>query len=324
MWTWLRQRRDHINVKTMQRHVILLPCLALLYASVFGVIVSAEDIKVKLGVLAKRGPQLCVEMWEPTAQYLTSKVPGYSFEAVPLAFEEVFPAVENQDVDFILVNSALYVDLEVNYGASRIATLENRGSIETYTVFGGVIFCQSDRSDIENLDDLKEKSFMAVNETSFGGWHMAWRELKASGIYPYNDFSSLQFGGTHDAVVYAVRDGIVDAGTVRTDTLERMVAEGKIDLCEFYIINQQETADFTFVHSTRLYPEWPLAKLEHTPDDLAKKVAIALLSMSPDDPATTAGKCGGWTIPLNYEPVHECLKELSAGPYKGLGENSPH
>jgi len=74
------------------------------------------------------------------------------------------------------------------------------------------------------------------------------------------------------------------------------------------------------VHSTRLYPEWPFAKAEHTPDNLAEKVAIALLSMSPDSPAATAGKCAGWTISLNYEPVHECLKELSIGPYKGFGE----
>ena len=323
MQTWFRHRRNHITVKTMQRHVILLLGLALLCASVFGVIVSAEDIQVKLGVLAKRGPQLCAEMWEPTAQYLTSEVAGYSFEVVPLAFEEVFPAMENQDVDFILVNSALYVNLEINHGVSRIATLENRGPIEAYTVFGGVIFCESHRSDIEKLDDLRGKSFMAVDETSFGGWYMAWRELKAGGINPHNDFSSLQFGGTHDAVVYAVRDGIVDAGTVRTDILERMVLEGKIDLSEFYIVNQRTMGNFDFVHSTRLYPEWPFAKAEHTSDDLAKKVAIALLSMSPDDPAAIAGKCDGWTIPLNYEPVHECLKELSAGPYEDLVENSP-
>jgi len=112
----------------------------------------------------------------------------------------------------------------------------------------------------------------------------------------------------------------VDAGTVRTDTLERMAAEGKIDLSEFYIINQQKTGDFFFVHSTRLYPEWPFAKAEHTPDSLAEKVAIALLSMSPNSPAATAGKCAGWTIPLNYEPVHECLKELSIDPYKGFGD----
>lgn len=304
----------------MKRYFILLPCLALLYASVFGMAVSAEDNQVKIGVLAKRGPELCMEMWGPTAQYLTSEISGYSFEIVPLAFEEVFPAVENQDVDFILVNSAIYVELEVNYGVSRITTLKNRGRIRTYTVFGGVIFCRADHTDIQNLDDLNGKSFMAVDETSFGGWQMAWRELRASGINPYNDFTSLQFGGTHDAVVYAVRDGEVDAGTVRTDTLERMAEEGKIELSEFYIINQQKTGDFLFVHSTRLYPEWPFAKAEHTPDNLAEKVAIALLSMSPDSPAATAGKCDGWTIPLNYEPVHECLKELSTGPYMGFGE----
>ncbi len=30
--------------------------------------------------------------------------------------------------------------------------------------------------------------------------------------------------------------------------------------------------------------------------------------------------CAGWTIPLNYQSVHDCLKELKVGPYKDLGK----
>jgi ABC-type phosphate/phosphonate transport system substrate-binding protein len=92
--------------------------------------------------------------------------------------------------------------------------------------------------DIQHLRDLKGKSFMAVEETSFGGWLMAWREMKEAGLDPYSDFSSLQFGGTHDAVVYAGRDAKVDAGTVRTDTLERMQLEGKINPDDFHVIHE--------------------------------------------------------------------------------------
>jgi len=163
---------------------------------------------------------------------------------------------------------------------------------------------------------------MAVKETSFGGWRMAWREFKEKDIDPYRDFKELRFGGTHDAVVYAVRDGKADAGTVRTDTLETMEMEGKINLAEFRVIHEHEggIVHLPFLHSTRSYPEWPFAKVKHTPDELAEKVATALLEMPRDCAAAKAARCAGWTIPDNYQSVHECLKELKVGPYKNLGK----
>jgi len=163
---------------------------------------------------------------------------------------------------------------------------------------------------------------MAVKETSFGGWRAAWRELKEAGINPVKDFASLSFGGTHDAVVYAVRDGKVDAGTVRTDTLERMNEEGKIRMDDFYVIHEHGGGNvhLPFLHSTREYPEWPIAKLKHTANELAEKVSTELINMPENAVAAQAARCGGWTIPLNYQSVHDCLKKLKVGPYKDLGK----
>ncbi|MCD6325997.1 PAS domain S-box protein, partial [bacterium] len=184
------------------------------------------------------------------------------------------------------------------------------------------IFYRAARTDIERLKDLKGKTFMAVKETALGGWLAAWREMKDSGIDPRQDFAALEFGGTHDAVVYAVRDGKVDAGTVRTDTLERMAQEGKIRLDDFRVLHEytDRSCELPFLHSTRAYPEWPLAKLEQTPNELAEKVAGALLSMPPDCAAAKAAECAGWTVPLNYQPVHDCLKELRVEPYEDYGK----
>ncbi|MBW2109521.1 MAG: PAS domain-containing protein [Deltaproteobacteria bacterium] len=63
-----------------------------------------------------------------------------------------------------------------------------------------------------------------------------------------------------------------------------------------------------------------MAKVKHTSDALAKQMAIALLKMPPDSPAAKAARCAGWTIPLNYQSVRECLRELKVGPYRNLGE----
>jgi PAS domain S-box-containing protein len=272
---------------------------------------------IRIGVLAKRGPETCLEEWGATGEYLNAEIPGYRFEIRPLPYDEVHPAVEGGKVDFILANPSLYVELERFHGASRILTLRNLYGGKPYTVYAGAIFCKSDRDDIHELSDLKGKKFMAVEEESFGGWQMAWRELKEHGVDPFRDFSELQFAPTHDVVVRAVRDGQVDAGTVRADMLDRLAAKG-----EFRVLNQQrgEEAVLPFPYSTRLYPEWPLAKVRHTSDELAQKVAIALMRMTPETPAAKAAGCAGWVIPQNYQSVHECLKELRIGPYRDYGK----
>jgi len=301
---------------------VVLACCGLLLAA--GPVLGGgeESRPVRIGVLAKRGPQRCLEEWGVTAEYLGAEIPGYRFEIRPLRYDEVAPVVEAGKVDFILANPALYVELERFHGASPIVTLRNLYAGKPYTVYAGVIICKSGREDIRELSELKGKTFMGVEEDSFGGWQMAWRELKKHGIDPYRDFSDLRFTNTHDAVVYAVRDGEVDAGTVRADTLAQMVLEGKVRWDQFQVINAQrgEEAILPFPHSTRTYPEWPLAKVRQTSDELAQKVAVALLRMSPESPAAKAAGCAGWVIPQNYEPVQDCLRELRIGPYQDYGE----
>jgi len=276
----------------------------------------AQPNEAHIGVLAFRGADMTLKMWAPTAHYLSQQLPGYAFQIVPLDLSEVAASVAQRRIDFVVTNTGNYVELEATYGVSRLATLKNLRHDRPYTMFGAVIFTRADRDDIRALSDLKGKSFMGVKRTGFGGFQMAWRELKAHGIDPFTDFSRLSFSGfPQDAIAYAVRDGKVDAGTFRTDSLERMVAEGKIDLNEFRILNPQSTPGFPFAHSTRLYPEWPFAKLRHTPAALAQDVTIALLRMPAESRAARAAMSAGWTVPLDYQPAHELMKELRVGPY---------
>ncbi len=275
---------------------------------------------VSIGVLSHRGDEATLAHWSKTADYLTEQLPDYHFTIVPLDFSEVDPAVGNGKVDFILVNPAIYVNLEVRHRVSRIATMKNLWKGEAYNLFGGVIFARAERYDLQRLEDLRDKTMMAVDETSLGGFMMAVRELQRVGLNPYRDLADIRFGGTHDSVVMAVRNGLVDVGTVRTDILERMEQEGRIKLREFRIINQyeqmEEHAQFPLVHSTALYPEWPFSKVQHTSNRLASRVSIALAEMPADHPAALSGNYAGWTIPLDYQPVHDLLRELMLPPYQ--------
>ena len=283
---------------------------------------QAEEVKI--GVLAKRGMARALKKWSPTASYLLREIPDQSFMVIPYSFCDLRRAVARAEVDFVITNTGYYVELEHTHGVSRIATLRNLLGNRGYQTFGGVIFARADRDGLNTLQDLAGKSFMAVDQASFGGWWMAWRELADKGVDPRRDFTSLLFGGTHDMVVRSVAGGKVDAGTVRTDTLERMQAEGKIELSKFKVLHKMpQNRSFPFVRSTRLYPEWPFAKLKHTSDKLAQNVAVALFNMPVNSEAARAARIAGWTVPLDYQPVYELMKDLKLGPYKNFGKVSP-
>jgi len=277
----------------------------------------ADDTVVKIGVLAKRGIEPTFKKWEDTATYLTQKIPNRKFEIVPLGFDSLVEDVGNKKIDFILANSGFYVELEYKHGVQRITTLINQHiSGLSQKEFGGVIFSHIKNKDrFQTLEDIKGAHFAAVNEKSLGGWQMAWRELAQRGIDRESDLASISFKQTHDNVVYAILRGDADVGTVRSDTLERMAMEEKIDLNDFHIIEQRAYENFPFLTSTRLYPEWPFAKLKHTNDELSKEVAVALMQMTPEDRAAKSASIAGWTTPLSYQPVHQCFKFLKISPY---------
>lgn len=235
----------------------LVPVVAILSLAP-AVYASGSNAEVKIAVLSLRGDAEALRMWSATATFLAEKIPGYSFTIVPYDFRAITPAAQRGDFDFVVANSSIYIELEALCGITRIATLKGLGSGRSATLFGGVVFSKKDRSDIESLSDIRNKIFMATEENSFGGWRMAWREFHAAGIDPYHDFRKLEFAGTQDRVVYAVRDGKADAGTVRTGIIESMAREGKIKKEDFKIINSQTYENFNLAHSTRLYPEWPL------------------------------------------------------------------
>jgi two-component system, LuxR family, sensor histidine kinase TtrS len=296
----------------------------LLFIPIFLLIFSANAYTkgvVHVGVLAHKQFEATHTMWNPTVEYLNKEIPEYEFKAVPLKFEEFPSYLRDKKIDFVIINSAYYVDLESRYGISRIATLKNMDfNGRAQTEFGGVIFTRPSHSSIKKIEDIKGKAFAAVDESSFGGWIMAQRELKDKKI-DQKDLK-LTFYGTHEAVVYAVLEGKAAAGTVRTDTLERMAAEGKININDVAIINQKNYPNFFYQVSTRLYPEWPIAMSKHTSGELAERVAVALISMPSESEAARASKALGWTIPLDYQSIHECLKELEAGPYKSLRKDA--
>jgi len=314
----------------MPRHLPKIPaCRAAVILFIFGMTVielftgyltpadaQQESSDVRIGVLAFRGHQQAMTRWQPMAAYLNRNMPGFNFLIVPLNLQQVRKATAAQDIDFVLTNPGNYVLLESAYGASRIATLKRHWKGYDYSRFGAVTFSRRDNNSIKTLKDIKGRSLMIVNNHAFGGFQMAWRELKEAGIDPFKDLGELKFNGfPQDNIVHSVMKGDVDVGTVRTGILENMSVNGNVNLDQVRVLDKRNVEGFQFLLSTRLYPEWPLAKLKHTLDSLASRVVVALLSAPKGAFSASAIDTVTWTIPLDYSNVHELMRELSIGPY---------
>jgi signal transduction histidine kinase/CheY-like chemotaxis protein/ABC-type phosphate/phosphonate transport system substrate-binding protein len=273
----------------------------------------------RIGVLAHQGKQRCQEQWQPTIDYLNQVLVHHMIELVPLAFDEVNDAVASAEIDFLISNSGIYIEMEYKYGLQPIATQLIRQNDTYYSTFSSTIFVRSDEHRIQNISDLKDRRIAAVAENSFGGWIMAWRELKNQGLRVPQDFANMSFSGTHDGVVLAVKNRLADAGVVRSGVIEAMIERGEIGPDELRVLNLQIIDhEYPLMRSTVLYPAWPLAKLQHSSTQLAHEISAALISLPSGHPVLAAARIGGWTIPRSYQSVHACFRELHLSPYDSL------
>lgn len=269
---------------------------------------------VRIGVLSKRGDETTHRRWDKLTTYLNANLEAYNFQIIPLGFHDLEESVKNKEIDFVVANDMYYVLLEHQYGVSRIATLVNDDGKNNYNLneFGGVIFTRKDNKKINSLKDIVGNSFAAVNKRSFGGWIMAYEEFEKEGVD--KEDIKVTFLNTHDAVVKGVLDKRFDAGTVRTDTLEHMVKEGKINLKDIKILNEKKYENFPYFVSTKLYPEWPFAKLRTTSNKIASKVLSELVNIDlKKEPELK--NIGSWSVPADYSSVEALMKKLRVEPY---------
>jgi len=304
----------------LQRLTLLLIVLAGLFTGLVSPGLRAAESGVPpvteytLGVLAFRGKALAERAWQPTVDYLNQSLPGIHFRLLPLLLDEMEDAVGQRRVDFVLTNPENYIVLEARHQVSRNATLLTSHKGLALKQFGGLIFARAERNDLRTFADLQDQKVAAVARNSFGAYQMQAYELLQAGIDP-GDIRFTFTGLPQDKVVEAVQRGEVDAGFIRTGTLEAMAAAGKIRLEDFRGIGLKPAHNFPLLLSTALYPEWAFATLPHLDEQLANRVTVALLKLPFAGEVARAGGYHGWAVPLSYNSVHDMMKALRAPPY---------
>ncbi|MHB9103323.1 MAG: sensor histidine kinase [Sulfuricella sp.] len=289
--------------------VVLMGVALLLQASLAD---ASNAITVRIGVLAYKGAEAVQEDWSYVRNWLATTIPDHRFILLDFDQAGLTRAVQERSIDFVITSSGHYVALENSDGVSRIATIESPWALSPRQSIGSAIVVRNDAR-LHTLADLAGKHVLAVGPDAFGGYQIAARELLQAGVDPEHDLANLQFTGFPvQKIVHAVRAGRADAGIIRTCLLEQMIRSGEIGAGELRVLAPIDTRGFQCQTSSRLYPDWPIAALRHTPAELSKQVAIALLRM----PRTADGY--SWAVPADYQVVGELFRELKIGPYAYL------
>jgi len=281
-----------------------------------------QDETVRFAVLAFRPKPEVAAKWQPLIDYLNISISGRRFVLEALTYPELEQAVRAKRVDVILTQPAHYILLTNREGLlSPLVSLVERSGTHSLAQFGGVILARADRGDIVDLADLRGKRIATSQMDSLGSYQMQALELKRQGVVLPKDALVVETGQPQDKAVGEVLAGKADVAFVRTGLLEAMVQKGKLQVEQIKVIHPVKSpGGFPYALSTRLYPEWPLAVMPWMNEELARRLAAAVLALPHDGDVARRIGITGFTIPLDYKPVDELLRELRLPPFDSVPE----
>jgi diguanylate cyclase (GGDEF)-like protein len=290
-------------------HAIKIGTLLLLTFSVL----SAQTLT--FGVFAYRSPEKIMQEYQPIAEYISHEL-NISVVIKPLSQKELEHEVEVGTIDIIATNPTHYLSLQKQGKTTgAITTLVKRYNNVVTPYLGGVIITRANRDDIRSITELRGKTVAIPNNKMLGGYQTQNYELHKAGVNITKDLSTVAYG-THVAVVNAVLTQEADAGFVRSGILEEMSFEGKLNLEDFFIINEQKFTHFPLKISTDLYPEWSVVVSKELDVDTVSKIAVALygyknLQMGNDI-------ISSFTIPGDYAVIDSLARVLRIPPYNHI------
>ena len=261
---------------------------------------------VRIGVLSIDSAISVNERYRPLLDYLEETI-RRPFQLVTVSQDSQFTQVKAGNLDFTTNNPLAAVQIRRLYDTEFLVT---HSRPKTGTLFSALIVAKQN-SDIKNLEDLQGRKVACVDfETAAAGCVFQIYHLQQKGINPFQDFSSFIENKSQDNIVLAVLNGSIDAGFIRTGQLEKMVEKGLIDSVDELRIIDRANDNFSYAHTTSLYPEWPIAALKNTDPQLVKDVKKALLNIPPEHPALSAAKIESFAPVEDYEQLDRLIKTL--------------
>lgn len=262
--------------------------------------VSAQE-SLRIGVLDYLGSEHSLTHWAATEQALNAALPDHSVRLEALDIHSLDAALVAGNLDFVITNPGNYAELEFRHHISRIATAEGDQPVaSTLVTTGG----------LQTIEDLAGQRLAIVAPEAFGGFQLIWSEMIDAGDTLPSKVDLVVTGYPMQQAAEAVLQGTADAAVLRACMLEELQRDDPARFGALRPFAETSTEGTGCAVSSQVMPGWPFAKTRQTSPELAKEVAVALLQME-------AGNL--WTVPLDYQLVHDLMRKLQIGPYARTG-----
>jgi len=245
-----------------------------------------EITVLRMGLIPADDAEEMLRQYEPIQEYLSEKI-GIPVEIqVTSDYTAAVEAMRSNHIDMAWFGPFSYVIAANIADAEAIVNGVKSNGKSTYK---SIIVTNKD-SGIQTLEDLKGKSFAFVDPASTSGNLIPRKTLIENGIDPDKDFSESYYAGGHNAVMYAISNGNVDAGASSDNVYARMVESEEIDPEVTIVIYESDPV-----------PGSPIVVRGGLPEELKMTIKEALLSMDEQ----TIHQVDGWGGIVSYQEVSD-------------------
>lgn len=312
------RRHTPFRCASVARRWLAAVCLLAVLPTWADALPASAPARIDIGVLAVLDGEDTRRLWQPLADGLARALPGHSVQLQVLDPDALDAALAQQALHFVVTNPGHYVRLEARHGATRIATQTTAESDDPAHTVGSAVVVRAGTPVPASLDALRGKRVAAVAEDAFGGYQLVAHEWLQRGLDAEAGAVQRVFTGfPMQRVADAVLVGQAEAGILRTCVLEQLERTGRVAPGALVVVGARPDAPAPCRSSTPLYPGWAFAALASTPPELSRTVLLALLTQ----PADAQG--GRWSVPADYQRVHEVLRALQVEPYAFLRDTRP-
>ena len=186
---------------------------------------------------------------------------------VAMDYSAVIEALKSNKLEIAFLGPASYVLAKDKVGAEIDAVARGIMKKTGKSSYRGLIIAHPD-SAINNLQDLKGKTFAFVDPASTSGNFVPRYVFDKNGIEPEKDFKTLYYSGTHQASLIAVKEGKVDAAAIADEVYDLALDRGQL-----------KKSDVKVVFTSDPIPGSPFVVRTNLPKDLQAKLRKALLSL---------------------------------------------
>lgn len=237
---------------------------------------------------------------------LSEQIPGSRFEFRPMRGNELHHALDQNQLDFLLVDSYSFIDMREGIGALLpLATVVATFSGKPVVAEGGALLAKAGSTAQDNLASISNQRIVRLQDSNTANWVSLLDRLHRSGIEPSK--LNLQSVETEAEIFAAIKSGSADIGFLPAGALERAVATGAEPSNAWRILAKRELGDFPFATSTTLFPHLAFVATPQVPIDMQRQVTLSLLRFQ--TPSLR------FTVAARYDLVENMARDLRLPPY---------